>query len=128
MKKKLSEWNDTRQSLSNSYRQLLAKHCPSVLVPSAHHLMTVVLPEGIERQAIVDHLRNQGIQTTIPYQPVQITLYNDVASPRTEEFCRQLTRQLTLPLHPGMTLTDVVVVVNSLAAALDAESLVETIA
>ena len=123
-KPKLPEWNDTRRSLSISYRQLLAKHCPSVMVPSAHHLMTVVLPMWIERQAIIDHLRNHGIQTTIPYPPVQVTFYNDVALPRTEEFCRQLT----LPLHPGMTIADVVLVVNSLAAALDAEFLVETIA
>ena len=114
------EWNETRRQLANSYRQLLAKHCPQVAVLLEHHLMTVVLPEGIERQAIVYHLRNHGIQTAITHPLVRVSLYNDI---RTEEF----GRQLTLPLHPGMTLADVVLVVNCLAAALECESLTETI-
>ena len=127
--KKLLEWNDIRRRLSMSYRQLIAEQCPSVMVPfeaswpSAHHLMTVVLPMAIERQAIIDRLRKRGIQTTIHYPPVhRLTFYNDLypdtALPRTEEFSR---RELTLPLHPGMTTADVELVVNSLAAALGAE-------
>ena len=83
--KKLLEWNDIRRRLSMSYRQLIAEHCPSVMVPfeaswpSAHHLMTVVLPMAIERQAIIDRLRKRGIQTTIHYPPVhRLTFYNDL--------------------------------------------------
>ena len=85
--------------------------------------MPVVLPTAIDRQAIIDRLRKRGIQTTIHYPPVhRLTfyseLYPDTALPRTEEFSR---RELTLPLHPGMTTADVELVVNSLAAALGAE-------
>jgi len=127
--KKLPEWNNIRQSLSQSYRQLIAEHCPSVMVPfeapwpSAHHLMPVVLPTATSRQPIIDRLRKRGIQTTVHYPPVhRLTfyrdLYPDTSLPRTEEFAR---RELTLPLHPRMTQSDVELVVNSLAAALGAE-------
>jgi dTDP-4-amino-4,6-dideoxygalactose transaminase len=127
--KKLPEWNDIRRNLSLSYRQLIAEHCPSVMVPfealwpSAHHLMPVVLPTAISRQLVIDRLRKRGIQTTVHYPPVhRLTfyrdLYPDTSLPRTEEFAR---RELTLPLHPRMTQSDVERVVNSLAAALGAE-------
>lgn len=134
--KRLPEWNDIRRSLSLRYRQLIARHCPSVMVPfadpwpSAHHLMPVVLPTAISRQAVIDRLRKQGIQTTVHYPPVhRLTfyqnLYPDVHLPRTDEFSR---RELTLPLHPRMTPETVELVVNSLAAALGAELPAEAIA
>jgi dTDP-4-amino-4,6-dideoxygalactose transaminase len=127
--KRLPEWNDIRRRLSLHYRQLIAGHCPSVMVPfsdpwlSAHHLMPVVLPTAINRQAAIDRLRKRGIQTTVHYPPVhRLTLYNDLYPdshlPQTEEFAR---RELTLPLHPRMTPETVELVVNSLAAALGAE-------
>jgi dTDP-4-amino-4,6-dideoxygalactose transaminase len=125
--KRLPEWNDIRRSLSLRYRQLIARHCPSVMVPfadpwpSAHHLMPVVLPASISRQAVIDGLRKRGVQTTVHYPPVhRLTFYKDLGPdshlPRTEEFA---ARELTLPLHPGMTPETVELVVNSLAAALD---------
>src|SRR6202140_5399633 len=127
--KRLPEWNDIRRRLSLHYRQLIAAHCPSVMVPfsdpwpSAHHLMPVVLPTAINRQAVIDRLRKRGIQTTVHYPPAhRLTLYNDLYPdshlPQTEEFAR---RELTLPLHPRMTPETVELVVNSLAAALGAE-------
>lgn len=127
--KKLQEWNESRRSLSLSYRQLILEHCPSVVVPfetlwpSTHHLMPVVLPAANSRQSIIDRLRKCGIQTTVHYPPVhRLTFYNDLYPdtflPRTEEFAR---RELTLPLHPRMVISDVEMVVHSLAAALDAE-------
>ena len=134
--KRLPEWNDIRRLLSLRYRQLIAAHCPSVIVPfadpwpSAHHLMPVLLPTAFSRQTVIDRLRKRGIQTTVHYPPVhRLTfydqLYPDSHLPRTEEFAR---RELTLPLHPRMTLPTVEFVVNSLAAALGAELPVEAIA
>jgi dTDP-4-amino-4,6-dideoxygalactose transaminase len=134
--KRLPEWNDIRRRLSLRYRQLIAAHCPSVIVPfadpwpSAHHLMPVLLPTALSRQTVIDRLRKRGIQTTVHYPPVhRLTfydhLYPDSHLPRTEEFAR---RELTLPLHPRMTLPTVEFVVNSLAAALGAELPVEAIA
>jgi dTDP-4-amino-4,6-dideoxygalactose transaminase len=134
--KRLTEWNDIRRRLSLHYRRLIAEHCPSVEVPfasprqSAHHLMPVVLPTAISRQAIIDGLRKRGIQTTVHYPPVhRLTFYKDLdpdcCLPRTEEFAR---RELTLPLHPRMTPATVEIIVKSLAAALCAEFPVEAIA
>jgi dTDP-4-amino-4,6-dideoxygalactose transaminase len=128
---KLPQWNNIRWHLSFNYRTLIAKLCPGVIVPfesswkSAHHLMTVVLPAGVERKDVIDHLRERGVQTTIHYPPVhQLSFYNelypDTSLPRTEDFC---SRELTLPLHPEMTAGDVVFVVNTLAAALSTETL-----
>jgi dTDP-4-amino-4,6-dideoxygalactose transaminase len=133
---RLTEWNDIRRDLSLHYRQLIAEHCPSVMVPfasawpSAHHLMPVVLPGAICRQAVIDGLRRDGIQTTVHYPPVhRLTFYEEMCPdcrlPRTEEFAR---RELTLPLHPGMTPTTVQRVVSSLAGALNAEAPMEAIA
>jgi dTDP-4-amino-4,6-dideoxygalactose transaminase len=127
--RKLPEWNAIRQRLSLSYRQLIAEHCPSVLVPfealwpSAHHLIPVVLPTSIRRQHVIDRLRKRGIQTTVHYPPVhRLTfyrdLYPDTSLPLTEQFAQ---RELTLPLHPQMTQSDVEMVVISLAAAIGNE-------
>ena len=134
--KRLPEWNDIRRRLSLRYRQLIAEHCPSVIVPfadpwpSAHHLMPVLLPTSISRQTVIDRLRKRGIQTTVHYPPVhRLTFYNDLQPglhlPRTEEFAR---RELTLPLHPRMMMSTVEFVVNSLVAALGAEFPLEAIA
>jgi dTDP-4-amino-4,6-dideoxygalactose transaminase len=122
----LPEWNNIRRRLSLRYRELIAEHCPSVMVPfealwpSAHHLIPVVLPTATSRQHVIDRLRKRGVQTTVHYPPVhRLTfyrdLYPDTSLPRTEEFSQ---RELTLPLHPRMTDADVALVVNSLAAAL----------
>ncbi len=127
--RRLTEWNDIRRRLSQYYRMFMAEECPSVMVPfsnswpSAHHLMPAVLPTAISRQEVIDRLRNRGIQTTVHYPPVhRLTFYRgsypDCRLPRTEEFAR---RELTLPLHPRMTLASVEAVVKSLAAALTEE-------
>ncbi|THD47450.1 MAG: DegT/DnrJ/EryC1/StrS family aminotransferase [Bradyrhizobium sp.] len=134
--KRLPEWNDIRRRLSLQYRRLIARLCPSVTVPfadpwpSAHHLMPVLLPTAISRQAIVDELRKRGVQTTVHYPPVhRLTFYKNLCPEfhllRTEEFSR---RELTLPLHPRMTPETVEFVVNSLAAALGAELSMEATA
>ena len=134
--RRLPEWNDIRRRLSLHYRQLIATLCPSVMVPfadqwpSAHHLMPVLLPSGISRQAVIDGLRKRGIQTTVHYPPVhRLTFYEELCPacrlPRTEEFAR---RELTLPLHPRMTPETVDLVVNSLAATLGAELSMEATA
>jgi len=126
--KRLTGWNDIRGRLSLCYRKFMADHCPSVMVPfnkswpSAHHLMPAVLPTAIGRQEVIDRLRDRGIQTTVHYPPLhRLTfyreLYPDCCLPRTEEFSQ---RELTLPLHPRMTLATVEAVVKSLADALAA--------
>ena len=122
---RLAEWNRTRSHLAGMYRALINEYCPSVYVAfstprtSTHHIMPVLLPDADVRSAVIGHLRDCGIQTTIHYPPVhQLSYYRNrypgVRLPRTEEFAR---RELTLPLHPQMTLRSVEDVVEALASA-----------
>jgi dTDP-4-amino-4,6-dideoxygalactose transaminase len=119
---RLPHWNKRRYELSNSYRQILAAQIPEVVVPftqtheTAAHLMPVLLPAGVDRQRIMDHLRGDGIQSSIHYPPIHhfsyyLQEYPGIMLPRTEQFC---ARELSLPLHPSLTENDVERVVESL--------------
>jgi dTDP-4-amino-4,6-dideoxygalactose transaminase len=124
--KRLRSWNEKRYELCRTYRQLLASRTPELVVPfddtheTAAHLMTVVLPDKIDRNEIMKRMRDDGIQTSIHYPPVhQFTYYQKrypgVQLPETEKFCG---RELTLPLHPSLTENDVDCVVKSLRKAI----------
>ena len=122
--------NATREDLVGFYRDRLAHSCPGVLVPSsgerasAHHIMPVVLPPEVERNEVIDRLRNAGIQTSIHYPPVhRLSLYRERFAtnslPVTDAFAG---RELTLPLHPKLTPADVEHVVDALAIALESRA------
>jgi len=124
--KKLGAWNEKRWTLTESYRALLSEHCPDVAMPfsqprpSAHHILPVVLPKDVDRQVVVDKLRDEGIQTTNHYPPIHwFSLYRDkfpsVHLPQTEDFA---LRELTLPLHPKLETGHVEYVARTLAKAL----------
>ena len=124
---RLRQWNKKRYELSNYYRQLLDAQIPEVVVPfdqtheTAAHLMAVLLPAKTNRQKVMDHLREDSIQSSIHYPPLhKFSYYQEtfpgVMLPRTEEFC---ARELTLPLHPSLTEDDVKRVVGSLQKALN---------
>jgi dTDP-4-amino-4,6-dideoxygalactose transaminase len=124
--KRLPTLNKRRSELCHLYRQLLAAQIPELVVPfdnkreTAAHLMPVLLPPKINRNAIMQQLRDDGIQTSIHYPPVhQFTYYQErfpfVQLPKTENFC---ARELTLPLHPSLTEDDVEWVVDSLRKAI----------
>ena len=123
---RLQQWNKRRHELSNFYRRILAAQIPEMVVPftqtheTAAHLMPVLLPEGLNRQTIMDYLRKDGIQSSIHYPPIhQFSYYVDrfpgVRLPKTEEFC---SRELTLPLHPSLTENNIQRVVESLGKAI----------
>lgn len=126
---RLPAWNARRQALVDRYRQQLRRACPGILLPfpepraSANHIMPVLLPETVDREGIMQDLRERGIQTSVHYAPVhRFTLYREripgVSLPRTEEFAR---RSLSLPLHPKMDDRDIDTVVLALAQALAAQ-------
>jgi dTDP-4-amino-4,6-dideoxygalactose transaminase len=123
---RLPSWNRKRQALSNLYRLMMAAQIPEAAIPfdSAHktaaHLMPILLPAGVDRKKTIEHLREIGIQTSVHYPPIHHFSYYQhnfpgVHLPKTEEFCG---RELTLPLHPGMTEQDANQVVNSLKGVL----------
>lgn len=123
----LEEWNEVRRIVVALYRRLIATRCPEIVLPfgaprtSAFHIMPILLPRHVNRQSVIDGLREQGIQTTIHYPPVhQMTLYREmypgIQLPRTEDFAY---RELTIPLHPQITSPVAEAVVDALGVALE---------
>lgn len=90
---------------------------PDVRVGS--HIMPVVLPAGVDRQAVMRGLKDDGIQSSIHYPPAhRFTAARDEGHgplPVTDEIAE---RQLTLPFYPEMTREDVATVCASLERAL----------
>jgi dTDP-4-amino-4,6-dideoxygalactose transaminase len=125
---KLKRWNGIRSRLTMLYRRLIAERCPSVCVPfaefkiSTYHIMPVLVPHAAKRDAVIEHLRDRQIQTTIHYPPVhRLTFFQkrdpNIHLPRTEGFAK---REVTLPLHPKMNAETVGTVVDALASAVEA--------
>jgi dTDP-4-amino-4,6-dideoxygalactose transaminase len=88
--------------------------------PSAYHIFPALLPEGVNRKAFIDHLRDAGVQTSIHYPPIhQFQYYRSrfpyCSLPRTEAVAR---REITLPLFPGMTDEQIELVVATTKEAL----------
>lgn len=114
--KKLPMGNLKRKLLFERYVENFKKS--SVGVPfterepvyvSAYHIMPIILPNYVVRDEIMMKLKNEGIQTSIHYPSfkrfsVYADLLNACQIPVADEICQ---RELTLPLHPRMTLSDV---------------------
>jgi dTDP-4-amino-4,6-dideoxygalactose transaminase len=123
---RLREWNDRRRTLSGEYRSLLAHELPDVVVPfdSAHrttaHIMPALLPQPVDRSAVMARMRAARVQTSMHYPPIHhfdyyMRAYDPGPLPNTELFSQ---RELTLPLHPRLTSSDVERVVEALRDAL----------
>ncbi|MGQ0849020.1 MAG: DegT/DnrJ/EryC1/StrS family aminotransferase [Actinomycetota bacterium] len=86
---------------------------------TAIHIMSVLLPPGSNREAVMASLKVAGIQTSIHYPPIHLFgAYRGGGEklPRTEALA---ARQLTLPLYPTMADDDVEVVAKELVASLE---------
>ena len=126
---KLAQNNERRRELAAEYRRLLAD-VPGLLVPftkhpgtSACHLFPILLDSEINRRSLIEGMRDQGIQTSIHYPPIhQFSYYQERFGhragtlPLTEAVG---SREVTLPLYPGMTVQDVKRVVNTLRLMID---------
>ncbi len=126
----LHDWNARRKALTEQYMDLLAEHCPAVLVPfrrtqdcgrsTSNHIMPAVLPKRADRRAVAGKLAASGIQTSVHYPPIHLFSfyrehYPTAPLPLTEEFTQ---RELTLPLHPKLEPEHIRQVVTALAKAL----------
>ena len=91
-----------RRELDARYRERL----PAGVTPTAgpaHHIFTVVLEEGVDRDGVRAALRERGIQTSLHYPPAhRFAIYAGGAPelPLTDAYA---ARALTLPLFAGMT-------------------------
>jgi dTDP-4-amino-4,6-dideoxygalactose transaminase len=84
--------------------------------------MPVLLPDGVDRPAVMDGMRERGVQTSVHYPPAHLFSYHskrfpNISLPVTERFCE---RELTLPLYPGLADDDVRRVVDALEETLKA--------
>jgi dTDP-4-amino-4,6-dideoxygalactose transaminase len=122
----LRDWNEKRKVLTDAYRFLLAKACPTVSLPfakpcpSAHHILPVILPHDADRARVMERMQEAAVQTTVHYLPAhRLSFFQHkfpwVHLPQTEEFAR---RELTLPLYPKLERRQVETVTASLAEAL----------
>jgi dTDP-4-amino-4,6-dideoxygalactose transaminase len=78
-------------------------------------MIPILLPDGVNREAFINALRSEGIQTSFHYPaihrfPYYQSRYGDLSRPRTETIS---DRELTLPLYPGMSLEKVDLVAES---------------
>ncbi len=107
---RLDDDNRRRAALDAHYRELLtgAAGLTAALTPPAgatcaHHLFTVVLDAGLDRDSVREHLSAAGIQTSVHYPPAhRFAIYEPEGArlPVTDEAAR---RALTLPLFAHMT-------------------------
>jgi dTDP-4-amino-4,6-dideoxygalactose transaminase len=121
---RLDDDNRRRAAIDALYRERLAGAAgltPALTPPegstSAHHLFTVVLDAGIDRDAVREHLSAAGIQTSVHYPPAhRFAIYAAARTdlPITDEAAR---RCLTLPLFPHMTDEQVELVTATLQEA-----------
>lgn len=119
---RLGEWNESRRALTNRYRRELAHLTAEVAVPfdagrpTSAHIMPVLLPPQTDRRSVMQGMREAAIQTSVHYPPIHhFQFYRQklpvTSLPQTERFCEA---ELTLPLHPRLTLADVDRVVTAL--------------
>src|SRR3954452_4380816 len=115
--------NTARRELDARYRRLLGDAgiaCalePVEGLASAHHLFTIVLDEGVDRDAFRAALHERRIQTSLHYPPVhRFAIYADSAAdaPVTDAYA---ARAVTLPLYAHMTHEQQDLVVDAVASA-----------
>jgi len=122
---KLDRFNKRRMELSALYTQRLSEDAPDLILPFAaipkdkepsYHIYPVLFPTNSERDSMEAQLREAGIQTSIHYRPIHhfkaFTDYDPkVSLAITEAFA---SRELTLPLYPSMTESQVDTIVESI--------------
>jgi dTDP-4-amino-4,6-dideoxygalactose transaminase len=119
---KLDRNNAIRSKLVERYRENLAD-CPGIVIPfiqysgdSSNHIFPILVEHDV-RGIVREKLHAKGIQTSIHYPPVhQFTQYRNLSAsavqlPMTE---RVAAREITLPLHPLLTESDVDAVCRSI--------------
>lgn len=128
---KLAGWNARRRQLTYLYREWLPALASDVIVPfaaddrSAFHIMPVLLPKGTDRDAVARAMLAAGVQTSMHYPPVhRLAIFRrmmpELSLPRTEDYA---SREITLPLHPGLSDEDVALVVRTLSKTLNSTSM-----
>ena len=124
---RLKQHNQKRRELVEHYHKLIESNLPELIIPfslehkSAYHLMSVVLPASIDRHSAMVYMRDNGVQTSIHYPAYHKftwhkRLFGRLSLPFSEEFS---SRELSLPLHPGLSTDDIEYIVDKLSDSLE---------
>jgi dTDP-4-amino-4,6-dideoxygalactose transaminase len=126
--KRLDDDNRRRGELDRRYRDAIADlplsvvRAPADGVVSAHHLFTVLVDEGGDRDALRRHMTERRIQTSVHYPPVHRTaLYARSPGPELPLTEAHAARTVTLPLYAHMTHAQQDLVVAALGEALTSD-------
>jgi len=71
-----------------------------------YHIMPVLVPEGIDRDAVAAHLKENGIQSSMHYRPIHLfSAYANLLKAEKKPVATEKLagRQITLPMYPTMT-------------------------
>jgi len=122
---KLDEANEKRKKLvQHYYKRLEGVEFLSIPYKNFtrgkpnYHIMPILLSEKIDRAAVIESMKQAGVQTSIHYPAIQnFSAYKDKvnSTPKAEYVC---AHELTLPLYPGMTIEEVDIVCDSLINAI----------
>jgi len=124
--KKLEEANSKRKNLVEHYYKRLDE-ISQVSIPFRHfsrgkpnyHIMPVLLSSSLDRLAIIESMKEDGVQTSIHYPSIQnFSAYKNKINetPKAEYVC---AHELTLPLYPDMTDEEVDIVCDALVKGIE---------
>ena len=127
--KKLDRNNKKRRRLVEVYQKEFQRE-GKILLPfskfkgnPSYHFFPILVARPIDRNRLMEKLKNFGIQTSVHYPPVHLfSLYRKRFGfklgmlPKTEGVSR---REMTLPLHPRMNLREVSEIVNKLKGLME---------
>jgi dTDP-4-amino-4,6-dideoxygalactose transaminase len=124
---KLPEANRRRKTLTERYIELLGgvsglsipfQNIDNIL-PS-YHIFPILLDDGVDRLAVINSLKEDGIQSSIHYPAFQeFSAYRSIDLGETPVASEISQRELTLPLYPTMSFQAVELVVRALKHALE---------
>ncbi|MCL2804876.1 MAG: DegT/DnrJ/EryC1/StrS family aminotransferase [Treponema sp.] len=125
---KLNEANEKRKKLTEHYYKRL-DDVSSVSIPYRfwargkpnYHIMPVLLSGSADRAAVIESMKQDGIQTSIHYPAIKnFSAYKGKVNPAPKaEYVSE--HELTLPLYPGMTFEDVDLVCDALIKSLQSQ-------
>jgi len=125
---KLGHNNERRKHIVEEYEKQL-QGIPEISIPfntfvgkPSYHIFPILLAETVSREALIENLKADGVQTSIHYPPIHLFTYyrnrfgyNEGLLPITE---KAGTQEITLPLHPLMKEEDVEYIVSKIKEAL----------
>lgn len=126
---KLSAANERREQITRRYFSRLDA-MKGITVPfrrfdrglPTYHIMPILLDDGLDRMAIVESMKEDGIQTSIHYPAIQtFTAYKDRVGP-TPLAQYVAEHELTLPIYPTMKDAEVDLVCDALERALSRQA------